>query len=127
MKLKKLILTGIVAVAALTFIGIQFNRTANCGLGSIRTSTFSTNDVMGAIREMYSERGWETVYARGTPESWTHIAKDKKGRQVVIRIKFDFLKSNTEVIMPDNPDYSITEITKDLASRLGIVDQSKSS
>ena len=122
MKNSRIIAVSLAAVVFLVavFAAIVIPRRLNASAGIIRVPFYEIQKTMDAARDMIFALGWEHQSEEGDGKRVIFKAKDAKGKQVTFTFDFGFFGSRTQVAVETGTQYSVSEVTQELAQRIGM-------
>jgi hypothetical protein len=90
------------------------------GGGVIHFPFYQGTRTMDAAREMIYALGWQQKSEGGDSKQVTFRATDRNGKTVSLRFVYHIVGTKVVVTTEQNPQYSVEQITKELARRIGM-------
>ncbi len=111
-----------VAIAAVLCSLLVFvcGKSLDANAGTIRFPFYQGTATMDAARDMIFSLGWEHKSEGGDAKHVAFEAADKNGKTVTFDFMFGGGVAEVQISTENDSQYSVEEITKDLAKRLGM-------
>jgi hypothetical protein len=122
MKTKYIIGTvgGLIVVAVALLITSVVTKQVYASSGVIRFPLYQSTPTMDAARDMIYALGWQLKSEGGDGNQVTFRTTDRDGKAVTFRFAYRIVGSKVLVSAEEKSQYSVREITQELARRIGI-------
>ena len=114
------ILIGLIVVAVGIFTITVVPKRIDADAGVIRFPFYQGTPTMDAARDMISALGWEHISESGDGKHVTFRAADQNGKVVTFDFIFNLAGTKVVVSTEEASQYSVKDITKELARRIGM-------
>jgi len=114
------ILIGLIIVAVGIFTVAVVPKKIDADAGVIRFPFYKGTSTMDTARDMIFALGWEHISEGGDGKHVTFRAADRNGKLVTLEFLFKLVGTKVLISTERDSQYSVEEITKELARRIGM-------